>query len=93
MARTKQTVLKTTADGKLPPKTTAGDTPALQSPGGQSLAVFPQRSAHFLDSDLKVEQAVRMFGLRSLARSTRSQTPGSSPARGSLARSNPQRSP
>ena len=48
MARTKQTARKTTSDGTLPatPVTTTGNnkstpTPALQSPGGQNLAIFP----------------------------------------------------
>ena len=91
MARTKQTARKTTADGTLP-ATTTGDTTGtptlpLRSPGGQNLAMFPRRSARFLDSDSELEQAAQMFGIGSPARSTRSQTPGNSPARGTPRRS------
>ena len=90
MARTKQTARKTTSDGTLPasPVTTMGDnkstpTPALQSPGGQNLAIFPRRSPRLLESDSELEQAAAMFGVGSLTKSTRSQTPsrGMSPAR------------
>ena len=86
MARTKQTDRKTMADGTLP-VTTTGSTESmltlpLRSPGGQNLATFPRQSARFLDSDSELEQAVKMFGIGSPARSTRSQTPGNSSARG-----------
>ena len=91
MARTKQTARKTTADGTLPANTTGNTvgtpTPSMQSPGGQNLATFPRRSARFLESDSELEQAAQMFGIGSPARSTRSQTPGSSPARGTPRRS------
>ena len=86
MARTKHTARKTTADGMLP-ATTMGNTkstptPPMQSPGGQNLATFPRPSARLLDSDSELEQAAKMFGVGSPARSTHSQTPGNSPARG-----------
>ena len=91
MARTKQTARKTTADGTLPvttmENTTSTPTPPLRSPGGQNLATFPRQSARFLDSDSELEQAAQMFGIGSPARSTRSQTPGNSPARGTPRRS------
>ena len=95
MARTKQTARKTTSDGTLPatPVTTTGDnkstpTPALQSPGGQNLAIFPRRSPRFLESDSELKQAAVMFGVGSPAESTHSQMPrrGMSPARSSPAR-------
>ena len=101
MARMKQTARKTMADGMLP-ATTAGNTtgtptPPLQLPGGQNLATFPRRLARFLESDSELEQAAQMFGIGSPARSTRSQTLGNSPARGTPRRSprrgSPARSP
>ena len=101
MARTKQTARKTTADRTLP-TTTAGNTtgtsaPPVQSPGGQNLATFPPQPGRFLEDDTELEQAAIMFGVGSPARSTRSQTPGSSPARGtpqcSPRRGSPAKSP
>ena len=100
MARTKQTARKTTSDGTLPatPVTTTENNkstpnPALQSPGGQNLATFPQRSLRFLESDSELEEAAVMFGIGSPAESTHSQTPrwGRSPARGSPTRGTPGR--
>ena len=101
MARTKQTAKKMTADGTLP-ATTVGNTrgtftPPVQSPGGQNLATFPRQPTRFLESDSELEQAAMMFGVGSPARSTRSQTPGNSPARGtprlSPRRGSPAKSP
>ena len=97
MAHTKQTAQKTNAKGVIP-ATTAGTTPSqnppLQSPGGQNLATFPQRSRRFLDSDSELEQAANLFGMDfgSPARSTRSKSPASSREK-SPARSTPGSSP
>ena len=98
MARMKQTGRKTDKDGKLATTTTSStkstETPALQSPGGQSLATFPRRSQRFLDSNSEIEWAAAMFGVGSPpARSTRSQTPsrGTSPTRSSPRRGTPRR--
>ena len=100
MARTKQTARKTTCDGTLPatPVTTTGNNqstpnPALQLPGGQNLATFPQRSPRFLESDSELEEAAVMFGIGLPTESTHSQTPrrGRSPARGSPVQGTPGR--
>ena len=98
MARTKQTAHKTDKDGTLPAMTTGNTTstttPALRSPGGQSLATFPRRSGRLLESDSEIEQAVAMFGVGSpSARSTHSQMPsrGASPTRKSPRRGTPGR--
>ena len=66
MACTKQTVRKTDKDGKLA-TTTMGNTrstptPALQSPGGQSLATFPQRSDVYWRVTLKSNRLLQCSG-------------------------------
>ena len=87
MARTKQTAKKTDKKGQLP----------AQSPGGMPLAVLPQGSRRFLESDSELEQAANLFGMGSPARSTRSKSPasarGGSPARGSPGQSTRGNSP
>ena len=97
MAHMKKTARKTTADGMLPVTTTGNTestpTPPLRSPRGQNLVTFPRRSARFLDSDSELKQAAKMFGIGSPARSTRSQTPGNSPACGTPQRGSPVKSP